>query len=266
MLHHLPVVNLVPIALILMTTFVQAKTINKSFDVQQGDQLALEADIGSIDINTHNKNTVLVNIEIDGQNQDSVKVNFNHTADKVFINSELKSKRKGLISGLFGGNYNAKVTYNITVPESFNVNIDTSGGSINIEDLTGKINAHTSGGSITLEEITGAVDIETSGGSITLNDILGAINAHTSGGSIKVKLPNGPISDSDIRTSGGTITAYLAKDIALDIIAKTNGGRVSSEFNVNGISSKQSIKGSINGGGAKMILKTSGGNVHIKKI
>jgi hypothetical protein len=262
MLHHLSVLKIAPIALILMTTFVQAKTIDKAFDVKQGGQLALEADLGSIDIKTHNKNTVLVNIEIDGKNEDKVKVKFNHSGDKVSIDSEFNHKS----NGFFGGNYNTKVTYTITLPEKFNVNLDTSGGSISVENLIGKVDAHTSGGAISLKKTQGIVDIETSGGSIKLNDIIGPINAHTSGGSIKVKLPNNPIGDSDIRTSGGSITAYLAKDVALNLIAQTSGGRVSSEFNVDGKETKKSIKGAINGGGPEMILKTSGGNVKIKEL
>jgi carbon monoxide dehydrogenase subunit G len=254
--------KIAPIALILMTTFVEAKTINKSFDVKQGGKLALEADVGSIHIDTHNKNTVLVNIEIDGENEDKVKVSFNHTNNKVAIDSEFD--RSG--NGFFGGNYKTKVRYTVTLPEKFNVNLDTSGGSINIENLTGKVDAHTSGGSISLERIQGVVDIKTSGGSITLDDISGPIDAHTSGGSIKVKLPKNPTSDSEIRTSGGSITAYLTKDVAVDLIAQTNGGRVSSEFSVDGKKTKQSIRGTINGGGPEMVLKTSGGNVRIKEM
>jgi hypothetical protein len=260
MLHHLPMLKIIPIALVLMTTLVEAKTINKTFDVKQDGQLILEADVGSININTHNKNTILVNIEINGKNEDKVKVSFNHTVNKVSIDSDFDR------SGFFGGNYGTKVIYTLTLPAQFNVDLDTSGGSISIENLTGKVDAHTSGGAISLEKINGIVDIKTSGGSITLNDIIGPIDAHTSGGSIKVKLPTNPVTDSNIRTSGGSITAYFAKDIAVDLIAKTSGGRVSSEFNVDGKQTKQSIKGAINGGGPEMILKTSGGNVRIEEI
>ena len=262
MSKNLSMLKVTPIALLLMASFAEAKTINKSFDVKQGGELVLEADVGSININTHNNNSVLVNIEIEGKNEDKVNVDFTNTNNKLSIISEYKRSSMGF----FGGSNGVKVEYTLTLPEQFNVELDTSGGSISIEDLIGNVDAHTSGGSITLEKIEGTVDINTSGGSITLDDIFGPIDAHTSGGSIDVTLPKSPQSDSDIRTSGGSITAYLAKNIAVDVVAKTSGGRVKSEFNVDGEETKQSIKGQINGGGPKLILKTSGGSVRLKEI
>ena len=81
-----------------------------------------------------------------------------------------------------------------------------------------------------------------------------------------MKLPKNPTKDSKLKTSGGSITAYLAKDVAVNLTAKTSGGRVSSEFAVNGSISKRKIEGTINGGGPELVLKTSGGSVRIKEI
>ena len=204
---------------------------------------------------------MLVEVRIKGKNEDDMQVSFNHSGNNVSINGEFDR------SAFSFGNNQIKVTYKVTLPQSYSVDLDTSGGSIEIENLQGKIDAHTSGGSISIEDIEGEVDIKTSGGSLNIENITGAIDAHTSGGSIKVKLPNGPTADSKIKTSGGSITAYLAKDVAVDLFAKTSGGRVSSEFAVNGKNKKTVIDGTINGGGVELVLlKTSGGSVRIKEI
>nr|WP_281285031.1 DUF4097 family beta strand repeat-containing protein [Colwellia demingiae] len=108
--------------------------------------------------------------------------------------------------------------------------------------------------------------MKTSGGSLDLDNIIGKIDAHTSGGSIELKLPKNPTKDSKVKTSGGSITAHLAKNVAVNLSAKTSGGRVSSEFTVDGKITKRSIKGTINGGGPELVLKTSGGSVRIKEI
>jgi hypothetical protein len=248
-----------PIALLLMAGSLQAKTYNEEFTVANGGLLKIVTDVGAIDIETHAKETVLVEVEISGKNEDDMSVHFKKSGDNVSIKGEFE--RSG-----FGFGNNIRVTYKVTLPEKYNVDLDTSGGSIEIENLTGKVDAHTSGGSISLEDMKGDVDIKTSGGSLDLDNIIGKINAHTSGGSIKLKLPTNPTKDSKVKTSGGSITAYLAKDVAVNLSAKTSGGRVTSEFDVNGTTKKRSIVGTINGGGPELLLKTSGGSVRIKEI
>lgn len=248
----------VPIALLLMAGGLQAKTINKEFTIASGGLLNIVTDIGAIDIDTHAKETVLVRVEITGKNEEDMNVSFKKSGDNVSIKGDLD---RSLL-----GNKQLNVMYQITLPQNYNVDIDTSGGSIEIEDLKGKVDARTSGGSISLEDMQGDVDIKTSGGSLDLDNIIGRIEARTSGGSIKLKLPKNPTKDSKVKTSGGAITAYLAKNAAVNLSAKTSGGRVSSDFTVKGKTTKRSIEGTINGGGPELILKTSGGSVRIKEI
>ncbi|PKI17693.1 DUF4097 family beta strand repeat-containing protein [Colwellia sp. 12G3] len=249
-----------PIALLLIAGGLQAKTINKEFTVANDGLLKIATDVGAIDIDTHAKETVLVAVTITGSNEDDMEVSFNNSDENVSIKGDFDRSSFGF------GNNHIRVTYKVTVPENYNLNLDTSGGSIEIENLKGKVDAHTSGGSITLEDMVGDVDIKTSGGSLDLDNIIGKIDAKTSGGSITLKLPTNPTKDSSVKTSGGSITAYLAKDVAVNLSAKTSGGRVSSEFAVNGTTKKRSIIGTINGGGPELVLKTSGGSVRIKEI
>jgi len=249
-----------PIALLLMTGSLQAKTYNEEFTVENGGLLKLVTDVGAIDIETHAKEMVLVEVEISGKNEDDMSVHFKKNGDNVSITGDFDR-------GGFGfGNSHIRVTYKVTLPENYNVDLDTSGGSIEIENLTGKVDAHTSGGSISVEDVEGDVNIKTSGGSLDLENIIGEINAKTSGGSIKLKIPTKPTKDIKVKTSGGSISAYLVKDVAVDLSAKTSGGRVTSEFDVNGTISKRKIEGTINGGGPELVLKTSGGSVRIKEI
>ena len=254
--------KLAPIALLLMATGLQAKTYNEEFTVANGGLLKIVTDVGAIDIETHAKETVLVEVEISGKNEDDMSIHFKKSGDNVSIKGDFD--RSGFGFGF--GSSHIRVTYKVTLPENYNIDINTSGGSIEIEDLTGKVDAHTSGGSISVEDVVGDINIKTSGGSLDLDNVIGRINAKTSGGSIKLKFPKNPTKDSNLKTSGGSITAYLAKDVAVNLSAKTSGGRVSSEFAVNGTTKKRSIVGTINGGGPELVLKTSGGSVRIKEI
>ena len=68
-------------------------------------------------------------------------------------------------------------------------------------------------------------------------------------------------------TSGGNIVVNLIESIAIDLDAKTSGGRVITDFpiTVKGEFKESALKGRINGGGPLMYLRTSGGKIHIEK-
>ena len=251
------------LALSIFATAVQAKVINKSFDVSDNGLLKLETNAGALKIDSHNESVVKVEVRIEGKNEDQMNVSFDNSGNTVTIIGE--REKKGNWSQ-WGVSSRLRVSYKITVPENFNLDVDTSGGSISINDLKGKVDAHTSGGSISLGHIDGLVDVKTSGGSISVEEVTGTIKAHTSGGSVTAKISRQPTGNSKLTTSGGSITVHLAPEIAVDLTARTSGGRVHSEFDVNGKTSKRSIRGTINGGGPELVLKTSGGSVRVKEM
>lgn len=249
------------LALSLFATTLQAKTVEKTFDVSSGGLLKLETDVGALRIGTHDLNSVIVEVDIDGRDEDKFEVEFDNSGNDVTVTGTKTDKSRGSWNG-----NRLKVSYSIKVPKEYNLAVDTAGGSIKISDLTGSVDAHTSGGSITLGRVDGLVKIKTSGGSINVDEVTGTINAHTSGGSVNATISKQPTGDSKLTTSGGSITVYLAADIAVDLTAKTSGGRVRSDFDVDGSVKKKSIQGTINGGGPALVLKTSGGSVKVKSL
>ena len=145
------------------------------------------------------------------------------------------------------------------------VDVNTSGGSINIGDVGADLKAHTSGGSVTIGEVAGAADVNTSGGSISVAEVMGTINATSSGGSITATITGQPAADCKLKTSGGTVTATIASHLNLDISASCSGGKVSSDLQLGDEQkSKRSLTGTLNGGGPKLVLHTSGGSVRIE--
>ena len=149
------------------------------------------------------------------------------------------------------------------------VDISTSGGGIKIGETRGKVTAKTSGGSVTVDGASGDTYVSTSGGGITLKNIAGNIHASTSGGGIHAEFVGDIDSDCELKTSGGGITVLLSENIRADIDASTSGGSVVSDFpvtvQVQGKLKSNKLAGKINGGGPLLLLKTSGGNIHINK-
>jgi len=208
-------------------------TIEKTFSVSSGGTLIIDSDSGTVDIESHDQDTVEVKVFKRGSNADDFTVKFEQDGDDVRIRGDKDSS---------WGSYSLSVKYVIKVPQSYNLDLNTGGGSIEIEDLIGDVDASTSGGSIELGQIEGDIEVKTSGGSIRVEDIAGNIDAHTSGGSIKAKLSKQLSEDCKLTTSGGSITAYLSPSMAIDLNASTSGGRVSSSFDVDGSVKKNSIR------------------------
>jgi DUF4097 and DUF4098 domain-containing protein YvlB len=228
------------------------------------------------------------------------EVDFSKNGNDVTVRAEDQEHH----TGWFSGSRTPEIQFTISVPKIYNVNLATSGGSIRVGDLEGSavcetsggslhfgnikgpVDGHTSGGSIQIAECEGTLDVETSGGGITvgstkgdvrartsggsidISETYGSVQAETSGGSISAKFMKNPLKDCVLETSGGGIGVYGPADLHVDLDAETSGGRVSTDFPVTltGEIDPQHLVAGINGGGPRLILRTSGGGIRVQKL
>lgn len=135
------------------------------------------------------------------------------------------------------------ISFKVFAPKNISSDLNTSGGSINISNVSGEQDFKTSGGSLHIDHVTGKINGKTSGGSIEVSDSDNEIDLSTSGGSISAKDCKGNI---DLRTSGGSLQL---KNLKGDIKAKTSGGSVHGK----------DVSGEIN-------AHTSGGNIDFENV
>ncbi|WMS85697.1 DUF4097 family beta strand repeat-containing protein [Pleionea litopenaei] len=210
------------------------QTVEKTFDVKAGADLVVDTDIGSIHVETHSSSQITAKIEIEGLDDDEFSVRFNPSNGGLRIDGDKQSSDWGWGS--------RRVKFSLVVPKEFNVQLETAGGSISIDDLQGNVDVRTSGGSLTFGNIIGNIDgrtsggsisvdgaegdvrVRTSGGSLSLGDIKGTLHGRTSGGSISLGLVTGP---ADVATSGGSIRI---KNAGGEVKARTSGGSVDVTF------------------------------------
>jgi hypothetical protein len=262
--------------------------LEKQFNAESGGKIVLDVDFGSIEITTSPKNEVKVDVFRKvkrGGKQDEEAflkerpVNFAQDGKTITIQSRAKTKNS------WRGSQRTEGKYTIVVPAEFDAQIKTSGGNISITDLRGDVKAKTSGGNLKFTRVRGPLDADTSGGNIRVADCDGPLTLDTSGGSIDIDNATakieastsggdvsarfaGPLSDAvTLRTSGGNVTLRVPEKSAFDLDASTSGGSVSSDLPVQteGKPKRTHLRGPVNGGGKSVVLKTSGGNVHVKK-
>lgn len=143
--------------------------------------------------------------------------------------------------------------------------VDTSGGKIEVTGGKGSLNADTSGGHIAVRNFAGDTRVSTSGGGLTLENVVGSLNGETSGGSIKAVLASPLPGDVKLTTSAGSIDIRVASNAAFNLDAQTSLGRVNSDLPVTTTStSRDGLRGTVNGGGKAVHLRTSVGSIHVR--
>jgi hypothetical protein len=149
------------------------------------------------------------------------------------------------------------IGFKVFVPKNVNTNLNTSGGSIHMDNLNGNEKFETSGGSLHLDKLTGVIKGETSGGSIHVSNSGSDISLETSGGSIEASNCNGRI---HLETSGGSLRF---NDLKGTIDANTSGGSINAR-NIAGEFKTSTSGGSINLSELACALdaSTSGGSFH----
>lgn len=146
--------------------------------------------------------------------------------------------------------------------------LKTSGGDIKIGDAGQNLEATSSGGDISIGRVNGEVTAKTSGGDISIAEVLGGIDAQSSGGDLTASIARQPSRDSRLSTSGGTVTVTLGSGIGVELDARTSGGSVDSQIpvTVSGRLERSSVKGKVNAGGPLLHLRTSGGDIRLRKM
>jgi len=148
------------------------------------------------------------------------------------------------------------------------IKVETSGGGIEVTGGGGSVAGETSGGGVTVRNFGGPASVETSGGGMTIENVIGGVKASTSGGPINAVLPSPIPGDVTLSTSGGGVTVKVPGNAVFDIDAETFGGGVRCDLpvTVQGKIEYGRLKGVVNGGGPAVVLRSSGGPIHIKKL
>jgi len=225
-------------------------TIERAFDVGAGGTLEVNASFGSIDVTTSSNDRVEVRVvrEVRDRQQDDAQqvlsehqVTISQSGDNVAVTAEVSDDARDRWRDEYN-NTPLRVSFEISVPRSYNVDLETRGGSIEVSDLDGEVRtetaggnlvfgningtvwAHTSGGNIELGGSSATVEVKTSGGNISIGEVDGDVDAETSGGSIGIDRAGGEVR---AKTAGGNLTI---EEVGGTIDATTSGGNVTASI------------------------------------
>ncbi len=220
-----------------------------------------------------------------GIDAERMQINYDQRGDTVNISTEMNWSifQFGLRS----------VDFEIAVPASCDVQLDTGSGRVSLQDTSGDIRVRTGSGRVEVQDAQGRLAIKTGSGGIRIGGVQGQILASTGSGGIEthdlrgqVSLSTGsggitidrsffsgasrvttgsggivfeggfdPRGNTLIKTGSGGIVLRLSDSAAFSLDAKTGSGGVRNEFGANEVG---------NGPRAQLKLRTGSGGIRIE--
>ena len=144
------------------------------------------------------------------------------------------------------------------------VTASSGSGSIRVRSAGGDVHATTGSGSIAVDTVGGSFSGSSGSGSIDGVNVRGGLRASTSSGTLRVV--GEPTSDWRLSSSSGTVTIELAGKPAFALDAHSNSGRIDTNYpvTVTGTIGRRELRGSVNGGGPLLHVRTSSGGIRIR--
>ena len=145
----------------------------------------------------------------------------------------------------------------IVLPKTMDIHLDCGNlGSAVLRGFSSEIEVNSNVGGITLKDVTGPITAHSSTGTIDVDfssvSQSSPITLSTSTGIVDVSLPTNTKADLELRSTMGTI--YTDFDL-----------QTSSEDGMKVVGSTRKIISKLNNGGVKIVLRSSTGNVYLRK-
>jgi hypothetical protein len=286
-------------------TFV--REIAESFAVQPGHSLVIDADAADIQVAPGTGETLLVQVLLHAragsetkadQIFDRTDMRFNQSGDQVRL--DIDSGSGGSFLGLFGQE-TPDITVSVTCPPSFNLDLDTGSGEIQVEGISGELvfdtgsgaingsglqgtvqsdtgsgkiiidglqgdlSADTGSGSISAAGLSGSFAGDTGSGSISVSGSLSRFTADTGSGSVTIRSDQPLLNDSLVDTGSGSISVFLPETAAFQLEARSASSSVSVDFPnlANVQSSGNAFAATVNQGSVKLVLDTGSGQISV---
>ena len=236
------------------------ETFDRTFDVRPGAVFALMNTNGHINVRAWDQPRIRVHAvkHVESRDGDAARdamkaltLALSQPNGGLRIETKYPKHNDGIFEWIAGTNVNVSVTYEVMVPRTMDLQIENTNGAIEASDIRGSHRIETTNGHITLARCAGDLDAETTNGAIEAE--LTTVNA---GRVVRLE------------TTNGHINARLPRAFAARIDAETTNGAIDSDLPVTtrGSQSKHALRGTINGGGPDLRLRTTNGSIHIQAM
>ncbi len=169
---------------------------------------------------------------------------------------------------IFFGAGTRKVQVDLIVPRTLTLIARTGDGEVEAEGFGGEVHLASGSGAIAAMRMDGLLDAQTGDGGMNVTGRFDRLNLKTRDGAIQVKLAEGSRVTVPwrLQTGGGDIIVALAGQLACNIEARTDEGKVAVDVPVE-VTRRSGgwLRGQIGGGGKKLALRTRAGTIALRR-
>lgn len=193
----------------------------REFTVRPGAKVKVSTVSGNIQVRGSEGDQVKVDLFVRrglsffqrGQALDDVNIHI-YQRDNTIV-AHIQSKR-----GESWSSSSTQYNFILSVPTRSHLDLNSSGGNVEVSQVDGTHSLRTAGGNIQMERITGDIKAYSAGGNIRADDIRGVLHLVTLGGNADLTAING---DTRFRVMGGNLNLSAMRG---DVIGETQGGSI----------------------------------------
>jgi hypothetical protein len=269
------------VALSLIAAPAAADQWDKRFTVEGRPVLALRTDDANVKLEAHAGKTVTIRVETFGYRigPHDVRIRAEQNGNRVEL--EVYEPRRWLDVQI--GRRGVEIV--VGLPAASDVDVATGDGNIELGALHGTLSLSTGDGNIRLEGCRGRLRVRTGDGDIRGDGLDGTLTGGTNDGGLRIsgrfdrlELGTGDgsivaaaaagskvVEEWNLRSGDGSIVLRIPEDLRAEIDAQAGDGTIDVDLpiQVQGRFRRTSVRGSLNGGGPPIQIRTGDGSVRI---
>ena len=248
------------------------RTVSETVDLDADGSVSLKAFTGSIEITTWDRESVDIEVRIEGDDQelvDMTAIRIDGSGRRVTIETDYddvedEQKFMGLFN--FGDADKPATHYTIQMPRGADLSIEDFSSKINVSDLQADLSINTFSSTIRLRGIEGRLSAETFSSSFRADEVRGSIDFETFSGDATIRFA-ALTGDSQFESFSGDVELYLPEDATFDLDAEMGmSGSLESDFDLTVNSSGDNEqRGRVGEGGPEIAFETFSGDLELRK-
>ncbi len=249
-----------------------------SVATRAGLRLRLVTDVGSVHIRPQNTGAVDTRVRIETESDSASAQRY---LDQFVVACHNGPEGVSVRGQAPRHDFNGElwVTFDVSVPTEYSLDVTTDAGNIETGDIKGRITFSTAGGNVSTGNVIGSAHLQTAGGHISVKDVSSELNGDTGGGHICA----GKVAGSAVlHTGGGHIRVGTISGTAR---LETGGGNISVEHSGGELTvetgggqievgeASAGVRARTGGGGIRVVrvtgpteLETGAGSIYLTKV
>jgi len=287
-----------------VSAFAAEGSFNRTLNVSGAPTISIATGSGYIHVNTGSQSEVRISAKVKSEHSWFGGGSDSDRVSQITSNPPITQNGNAITIGPSIGDSshyrNIEIDYDVTLPASTTLRVDTGSGDIEVANVVSLVSVQTGSGDIHLNNVgptphvstgsgtiralgvRGAASLETGSGDIEFNQqVAGDVKAQTGSGSIRLHGVNGavragtgsgdveidgnPSADWKLNTGSGSVRLSLNPQAHYTLNASTSSGsvNVTAPITLQASLNKQHIVGTVNGGGPTLKISTGSGDITV---